>query len=184
MHLLICRICHNHEHCCSNTVACRSSIAVRAGSEDARRHQRGRRGVRAAGTHAQHHRRHRRRRHEPARRRLRRRAQVPPRRPRRAAAKLPGLGYSLADSFRLSAVTDTAAAGFVKVDSACCGGCRLRAEADCLPGGELCGDRDRYVFWDRVHPSKRAAQLLAEAYYDGPAQITAPISFKQLAQKT
>ena len=50
------------------------------------------------------------------------------------AAELPGMAYSLADSFGFTALTDPLAAGFVSADSACCGGGRLGAEADCLPG--------------------------------------------------
>ncbi|KAL6603436.1 hypothetical protein ACP70R_043797 [Stipagrostis hirtigluma subsp. patula] len=99
------------------------------------------------------------------------------------ARELPGLAYSLADSFRLSAVTDPAATGFPIAESACCGGGRLGAEAGCLPGATVCGNRDHYAFWDWVHPSQRAAELSAQAYYDGPAQFTEPINFKQLAQK-
>ncbi|CAN6206639.1 unnamed protein product [Urochloa humidicola] len=98
-------------------------------------------------------------------------------------AKLPGFAYSIADSFGFAARTDPKAAGFVSVDSACCGGGRLGAEADCLPGATLCAHRDRFLFFDRVHPSQRAAMLGAQAYYDGPAQFTTPINFKQLAQQ-
>ena len=47
--------------------------------------------------------------------------------------ELPGMAYSLADSFGFAALTDPLAAGFVSADSACCGGGRLGAEADCLP---------------------------------------------------
>jgi phospholipase/lecithinase/hemolysin len=97
------------------------------------------------------------------------------------APKLPGMAYSVADSFGFASRTDPKEAGFVSVDSACCGGGRLGAEADCLPGAALCADRDRFLFFDRVHPSQRAAMLSAQAYYDGPAQFTSPISFKQLA---
>jgi phospholipase/lecithinase/hemolysin len=99
------------------------------------------------------------------------------------AARLPGLAYSVADSFGFAARTDPLALGFVNQDSACCGGGSLGAEKDCLPGAELCADRDRFLFWDRVHPSQRAAMLSAQAYYDGPKEFTAPISFKQLADK-
>lgn len=102
----------------------------------------------------------------------------------RLATKLPGLAYSIADSFGFAARTDPLALGFVSQDSACCGGGRLGAEADCLPGAKLCADRDRFLFWDRVHPSQRAAMLSAQAYYDGPAEFTAPITFKQLADKS
>ncbi|KAL6603434.1 hypothetical protein ACP70R_043795 [Stipagrostis hirtigluma subsp. patula] len=101
------------------------------------------------------------------------------------ARKLPGLAYSLADSFRLSSVTDPVATKFASADSACCGGGRLGAAAACArePGVAVCANRDQYVFWDWVHPSQRAAELSAQAYYDGPAQFTEPINFKQLAQK-
>ncbi|KQJ98868.1 GDSL esterase/lipase At5g55050 [Brachypodium distachyon] len=99
------------------------------------------------------------------------------------AAGLPGLSYSLADYHGLSTETfaNPQASGYVSVDSACCGSGRLGAESDCLPNSTLCGDHDRFVFWDRGHPSQRAGQLSAEAFYDGPAQFTAPVSFRQLA---
>ncbi|XP_040381412.1 GDSL esterase/lipase At5g55050-like [Oryza brachyantha] len=99
------------------------------------------------------------------------------------AARLPGLAYSIADSYALTQVTlaNPGAAGYANVDSACCGGGRLGAEAACQRGATLCGDRDRYVFWDSVHPSQQANKVAAKAYYDGPARFTEPISFKQLA---
>ncbi|CAN6173654.1 unnamed protein product [Urochloa humidicola] len=102
------------------------------------------------------------------------------------AAKLPGMAYSLADSFHLTedAFADPAASGYSNVAGACCGGGRLGAEADCLPGSTLCADRGGYLFWDWVHPSQRAAMLTAEAFYDGPVRFTTPISFKQLADKS
>ncbi|KAJ1260805.1 hypothetical protein BS78_10G260400 [Paspalum vaginatum] len=99
------------------------------------------------------------------------------------APKLPGLAYSLADSSALTQATlaNPLALGFASTDSACCGGGRLGAQGDCTPAAALCADRDAYLFWDSVHPSQRAAFLGAQAYYDGPAQYTTPISFKQLA---
>ncbi|KAL6873557.1 hypothetical protein ACP4OV_013639 [Aristida adscensionis] len=102
------------------------------------------------------------------------------------AAKLPGLAYSLADSMGLTQATfaNPMALGFASSDSACCGGGRLGAEAACAPGAAVCGNRDRYVFWDGVHPSQKAAMLGAQAYYNGPPQYTTPINFKQLAQKS
>ncbi|XP_066372687.1 GDSL esterase/lipase At1g71691-like [Miscanthus floridulus] len=99
------------------------------------------------------------------------------------APKLPGLAYSVADSFGLTQATfaNTLGLGFVSSDSACCGSGRLGAQGDCTPTATLCAARDRYIFWDSVHPSQRAAMLGAQAYFDGPAQYTSPISFKQLA---
>lgn len=101
------------------------------------------------------------------------------------AARLPGLVYSLADYYNLTSVTfaNPQASGYVNIDSACCGSGRLGAESDCLPNSTLCGNHDQFVFWDRVHPSQRAGELSAAAFYDGPAEFTAPINFKQLALK-
>ncbi|KAF0902163.1 hypothetical protein E2562_014411 [Oryza meyeriana var. granulata] len=102
------------------------------------------------------------------------------------AAHLPGFVYSLADSHTLGqlAVDDPMASGYTSVDRACCGRGRLGAEGECEVGSTLCSDRDKWAFWDRVHPSQRANMLTAEAYYDGPAQLTKPINFKQLAHTT
>uniref|UniRef100_A0A0D9WU98 GDSL esterase/lipase n=1 Tax=Leersia perrieri TaxID=77586 RepID=A0A0D9WU98_9ORYZ len=99
------------------------------------------------------------------------------------AARLPGLAYSIADSFALTQITfsNPAAAGYANADSACCGAGRLGAEGACQRGASLCVDRDRFVFWDSVHPSQQSNKLGAKAYFDGPAQFTSPISFKQLA---
>jgi phospholipase/lecithinase/hemolysin len=94
----------------------------------------------------------------------------------------PGLRYSLADSYALAAGTDVAAVGFVNGDSACCGAGRLNAEAGCMPNSTLCANRDAYVFWDSVHPSQRSAMISAQTFYNGPAQFTTPINFKDLAR--
>uniref|UniRef100_A0A0E0AEK5 GDSL esterase/lipase n=1 Tax=Oryza glumipatula TaxID=40148 RepID=A0A0E0AEK5_9ORYZ len=102
------------------------------------------------------------------------------------AARLPGFAYSIADAHAAGqlAFADPAASGYTSVDSACCGSGRLGAEEDCQVGSTLCADRDKWAFWDRVHPSQRATMLSAAAYYDGPAQLTKPINFKQLARTT
>ncbi|KAG2608577.1 GDSL esterase/lipase At1g71691-like [Panicum virgatum] len=99
------------------------------------------------------------------------------------APKLPGFAYSLADSLGLTQDTlaNPLALGFVSSDSACCGSGRLGAQGECTPAAALCPDRDRYIFWDSVHPSQRSAMLGAKAYYDGPPRYTTPITFKQLA---
>ncbi|KAI4995435.1 hypothetical protein ZWY2020_035338 [Hordeum vulgare] len=101
------------------------------------------------------------------------------------AGRLPGLVYSLADSYNLTqaAFANPAASGYVSVDSACCGSGRLGADSVCLPNSTTCADHDRFVFWDRVHPSQRAGERSAAAYFDGAAGFTAPISFDQLARK-
>ncbi|CAN6162662.1 unnamed protein product [Urochloa humidicola] len=98
--------------------------------------------------------------------------------------QLPGLAYSIADSFGLTqgALANPMALGFVSSDSACCGSGRLGAQGECTPTATLCPNRDTYIFWDSVHPGQRPAMIGAKAYYDGPAQYTTPINFKQLAR--
>ncbi|CAN6177312.1 unnamed protein product [Urochloa humidicola] len=102
------------------------------------------------------------------------------------ARKLPGLDYSLADLFGFTQDTlaDPASAGFTDIAGACCGSGRLGGEAECAPNATLCADRDRHVFWDRAHPSQRMAFLAAQAFYDGPAKYTTPISFMQLTHSS
>ncbi|CAL5050229.1 unnamed protein product [Urochloa decumbens] len=103
------------------------------------------------------------------------------------AARLPGLTYSVADSLGLMVDTfadPPEASGFTDIADACCGGGRLGAEEGCSPNATLCAKRDQYYFWDAVHPTQRAAFLRAQAFYDGPAKYTTPISFKQLLWST
>ncbi|KAL6873556.1 hypothetical protein ACP4OV_013638 [Aristida adscensionis] len=100
------------------------------------------------------------------------------------AAELPGLAYSLADSYALTvdAFADPQAYGYTEIAAACCGAGRLNAEADCAPNATLCGDREGTLFWDRYHPSQRASLLTAQAFYNGPGQYTTPINFMELAR--
>ncbi|XP_020178207.1 GDSL esterase/lipase At4g28780 [Aegilops tauschii subsp. strangulata] len=100
--------------------------------------------------------------------------------------RLPGLTYSLADSFAGTRANfdNPQAAGFMNADSACCGSGKLGAEGECMRNATVCSDRDAYAFFDNVHPSQRAAELGAQALFvDGPTQITTPISFKELAHQ-
>jgi phospholipase/lecithinase/hemolysin len=102
------------------------------------------------------------------------------------AARLPGLVYSLGDSFGFTedVLANPGASGYTDVASTCCGGGRLGAEAWCTRNSTLCVNRDQHVFWDRVHPSQRTAFLIARAFYDGPSKYTTPINFMQLAQSS
>ncbi|KAJ1260804.1 hypothetical protein BS78_10G260300 [Paspalum vaginatum] len=101
------------------------------------------------------------------------------------SSDFPGLAYSLGDLYGLmrAIIADPAAAGLANVDRACCGGGRLAAQISaCQPNSTLCADRGRYLFWDYGHPTQRGAQLVASAFYDGPAQFTAPVSLKHLVR--
>lgn len=102
-----------------------------------------------------------------------------------AGVRLPGLVYSLADSYGIMATifADPRASGFTDVSSACCGSGR-RGVGGCLPTSTLCADHDQHYFWDGIHPSQRAASLRVQAFYDGPTQYTTPINFKQLVRST
>uniref|UniRef100_J3N196 GDSL esterase/lipase n=1 Tax=Oryza brachyantha TaxID=4533 RepID=J3N196_ORYBR len=99
------------------------------------------------------------------------------------SCKLRSLAYSLGDiySHTLATLQDPKAFGYVDIGSACCGNGRLNAESVCLPNSTLCTNRDGFFYWDRVHPSERAARLATAAFYDGPSRFTTPINFKQLA---
>ncbi|EER88666.2 hypothetical protein BDA96_10G252200, partial [Sorghum bicolor] len=100
-----------------------------------------------------------------------------------AGARLPGLVYSLADSYGIMAAifADPPASGFADVSGACCGSGRLGV-GGCLPTSSVCANRDQHYFWDGIHPSQRAALIRAQAFYDGPTQYTytTPINFKEL----
>jgi phospholipase/lecithinase/hemolysin len=100
------------------------------------------------------------------------------------APRLPGMVYSLADSFGLTqdTLSDPEASGYTDIAGACCGSGRLLAEADCLPNSTVCTNRDQHDFWDAFHPSQRDCFLTAQAFYDGPPKYTEPINFIQLAQ--
>ncbi|KAJ1258606.1 hypothetical protein BS78_10G089000 [Paspalum vaginatum] len=102
------------------------------------------------------------------------------------ATRLPGLVYSLADAFGFSGdvFAHPLAYGFTDIAAACCGSGRLLAEGNCLPNSTLCTDRDDHVFWDRSHITQRTSFISAQAFYDGPAQYTTPINFKQLAHSS
>ncbi|CAL5050221.1 unnamed protein product [Urochloa decumbens] len=96
--------------------------------------------------------------------------------------RLHGLAYSLGDLYGLmqATIADPGAAGLSNVDTACCGGGRLGAQSGCQPNSTVCADRRRYLFWDYGHPTQRAAELVASAFYDGPARFTWPVNLKQL----
>lgn len=78
-----------------------------------------------------------------------------------AAPRLPGLVYSLADSYGIMATVfaDPRASGFTDVSSACCGTGRLGV------GGTICANHDQHYFWDGTHPSQRATLLRVHAQF-------------------
>ncbi|CAD6231064.1 unnamed protein product [Miscanthus lutarioriparius] len=91
------------------------------------------------------------------------------------ASRLPGLVYSLGDSFGFTEdiLANPGASGYTDVASTCCGVGRLGAEAWCTRNSTLCVNRDQWT-----------AFLIAQAFYDGPSKYTTPINFMQLAQSS
>jgi hypothetical protein len=43
-------------------------------------------------------------------------------------------------------------------------------------------NRNKYMFWDAVHPTQASARVAASLFYDGPAQFVGPITYKQLVE--
>lgn len=101
-----------------------------------------------------------------------------------AAAAMPDLIYSIASIYNIfyDMINNPQLDGLEEVASACCGGGRLNAEDDCSARSNLCADRDRYVFWDKVHGTQAAYKRAVAAMFDGvgAGRYTEPISFEQL----
>ncbi|KAK4491644.1 hypothetical protein RD792_002407 [Penstemon davidsonii] len=52
---------------------------------------------------------------------------------------------------------------FEVVSSGCCGTGLLEASFMCNPKSPVCSDATKYMFWDSIHPSERAYELLFQA---------------------
>ncbi|XP_062217981.1 GDSL esterase/lipase At5g55050-like [Phragmites australis] len=100
------------------------------------------------------------------------------------STEMQGMKYSIASSYELvsSLIENPQAAGLEEVKSACCGGGRLNAEEGCTPNSSCCSDRSKYLFWDLLHPTQATSKFAGLAFYDGPAQLVSPITFKQLVE--
>ncbi|KAK6922533.1 GDSL lipase/esterase [Dillenia turbinata] len=73
------------------------------------------------------------------------------------------------------------ATGFNVVDAACCGNGTLNAEQPCTVYANLCPNRNKYLFWDRYHPTQVASRLAALTLYGGGRKFVTPMNFSQLA---
>ncbi|KAG8368033.1 hypothetical protein BUALT_Bualt15G0003100 [Buddleja alternifolia] len=100
------------------------------------------------------------------------------------SSQLPGIKYSLGNGYKMTidVIENPHASGFENVDSACCGTGILNAQGPCNSTASLCSDRRKYLFWDYVHPTKKAAYLAAKTLYNGPPYYVSPINFAQLAK--
>lgn len=67
-------------------------------------------------------------------------------------------------------VANPAAFGFDNANTSCYDGPDLTFDG----GGTVCSDPDSYVFWDRIHPTTAAHQLLADRYAAALWQVPVP----------
>lgn len=70
--------------------------------------------------------------------------------------------------------------GFVDVKAACCGIGELNAELPCLPTSSVCSNRQDHIFWDLVHPTQAATQIIVDRLFNGLSKDTSPIDMEQL----
>lgn len=95
---------------------------------------------------------------------------------------LKGMRYSHANVFAMlsDVISDPSSFGYAKVDTACCGGGRLNAAESCTVNATLCTNRNDYLFWDSVHPTQVAADLVATNAFNGSRRYTTPINIQEL----
>ncbi|CAL1354194.1 unnamed protein product [Linum trigynum] len=75
--------------------------------------------------------------------------------------------YEYLDTFAVLQrfVQNPASYGFVEVNAACCGLGDLRAKLPCLPFAMYCDNRNDHVFWDFVHPTEAAAEIIVDSFF-------------------
>ncbi|XP_006346204.2 GDSL esterase/lipase At5g55050-like [Solanum tuberosum] len=97
-------------------------------------------------------------------------------------AELKDINYSFIDTYALllDIVQNPAIHGFTEVKSACCGLGRLKATVPCTPVALVCPNRNKYVFWDRYHPTEAADRLIINTTFDGNNKYIFPLNVKQL----
>lgn len=64
--------------------------------------------------------------------------------------------------------------------AACCGIGELNAELPCLPTSSVCSNRQDHIFWDLVHPTQAATQIIVDRLFNGLSKDTSPIDMEQL----
>uniref|UniRef100_A0A0V0H332 Putative GDSL esterase/lipase-like n=1 Tax=Solanum chacoense TaxID=4108 RepID=A0A0V0H332_SOLCH len=97
-------------------------------------------------------------------------------------AELKDINYSFIDTYALllDIVQNPAIHGFTEVKSACCGLGRLKATVPCTPVALVCPNRNKYVFWDRYHPTEATDRLIIDTTFDGNNKYIFPLNVKQL----
>ncbi|KAM3362965.1 GDSL esterase/lipase [Capsicum galapagoense] len=96
----------------------------------------------------------------------------------------PEMNFSLGNSFLMTkgVIDNAAASGFVEVKEACCGTGPFKGIDKCTQKSDLCKKRDEYLFWDRFHPTQKAAKMAAlTLLYATGQEFVIPINFSTLA---
>ncbi|XP_006648921.1 GDSL esterase/lipase At1g29660-like [Oryza brachyantha] len=101
------------------------------------------------------------------------------------ADELPGMAYSLSDSFTMVsfiiANPRTNAWSFTELESGCCGSGPFGA-LGCDETAPLCDNRDGHLFWDANHPTQAASAIAAQTLFAGNRTFVSPINVRELAQ--
>uniref|UniRef100_A0A0E0K3D9 GDSL esterase/lipase n=1 Tax=Oryza punctata TaxID=4537 RepID=A0A0E0K3D9_ORYPU len=100
------------------------------------------------------------------------------------ADELPGMAYSLSDSFAMVsfifANPRTNAWSFTELESGCCGSGPFGA-LGCDETAPLCDNRDDHLFWDANHPTQAASAIAAQTLFAGNRTFVSPINVRELA---
>ncbi|PKU83750.1 GDSL esterase/lipase At5g55050 [Dendrobium catenatum] len=98
---------------------------------------------------------------------------------------LKGMKYSIGSSNAVvsNIIRNPAAVGIKETKTACCGGGKFNGELSCTPNASFCSERNRYLFWDKLHPTHAASKLAGLAIYGGSPEFASPINFKQLVEE-
>ncbi|TKY61147.1 GDSL esterase/lipase 1 [Spatholobus suberectus] len=104
--------------------------------------------------------------------------------------QLKGFKYSYIDFFNLTfdLINNPSKYGFKEGGVACCGSGPYRGYYSC--GGkravkdyDLCENPSEYVFFDSVHPTERADQIISQLIWSGNQSITGPYNLKTLFEE-
>ncbi|KAG4394266.1 hypothetical protein GLYMA_03G263900v4 [Glycine max] len=104
--------------------------------------------------------------------------------------QLKGFKYSYVDFFNLSfdLINNPSKYGFKEGGVACCGSGPYRGNFSCGGKGaekdyDLCENPSEYVFFDSVHPTERADQIISQFMWSGHQSIAGPFNLKTLFQE-
>ncbi|KAK1281108.1 GDSL esterase/lipase 6 [Acorus gramineus] len=72
---------------------------------------------------------------------------------------------------------------FADTGSACCGSGVLGGTGQCGTGNyTVCGEPEKFLFWDFFHPSQHAYALISKAFWGGKQSRIRPMNLSQLAE--